>query len=163
MKFKEIKTDEEISKLTMLASFIWFEYWPDKITLKQTNYMVNKFQSFEAIKSQIENEDYVYNIFYDDNKTIGYFGISPKDDCLFLSKLYVEHDFRGLGCGKAALNRIKQYAQKFNKKCIKLTVNKNNTPAIKAYESWGFHKTDSVVSDIGEGFVMDDYIMEYEF
>ena len=49
----------------------------------------------------------------------------------------------------------------FNKQSIQLTVNKNNTNTIKAYEKWGFKTIDSAVTDIGSGFVMDDYIMEY--
>jgi ribosomal protein S18 acetylase RimI-like enzyme len=43
---------------------------------------------------------------------------------------------------------------------IVLTVNKNNTNAIRAYERIGFKKTGSLVQDIGSGFVMDDYAME---
>ena len=41
-----------------------------------------------------------------------------------------------------------------------LTVNKGNELAIRAYEGTGFETIDAVVTDIGEGFVMDDYIME---
>ena len=46
-------------------------------------------------------------------------------------------------------------------KSIQLTVNKYNTNTISAYKKWGFEIIDSVVTDIGEGFVMDDYIMEW--
>ena len=45
---------------------------------------------------------------------------------------------------------------------IRLTVNKYNQYTIDAYNKWGFKTVDSVVTDIGNGFVMDDYIMEYE-
>jgi ribosomal protein S18 acetylase RimI-like enzyme len=41
-----------------------------------------------------------------------------------------------------------------------LTVNKNNVNAIKAYEKMGFRNVGSLVQDIGDGFVMDDYAME---
>ena len=60
-----------------------------------------------------------------------------------------------------AFNKIKQIALEYGKNKIKLTVNKNNTNTIKTYEKWGFKQIDSVVTDIGCGFVMDDYIMEY--
>ncbi|MHB8279561.1 MAG: GNAT family N-acetyltransferase, partial [Candidatus Humimicrobiaceae bacterium] len=43
---------------------------------------------------------------------------------------------------------------------ISLTVNKNNSNAIKAYEKLGFKNMGSVVKDIGHGFIMDDYKME---
>ncbi len=43
---------------------------------------------------------------------------------------------------------------------IVLTVNKNNTGAIRAYQKIGFRNVGSLVQDIGSGFVMDDYAME---
>ena len=43
---------------------------------------------------------------------------------------------------------------------IWLTVNNNNTNSIAAYQAMGFHAADTQVADIGNGFVMDDYIME---
>lgn len=108
-----------------------------------------------------KNERYIYNILEDNGNIIGYFGAGIKDNYLFLSKLYIKEDFRGLGCGKQAFNKIIQIAQQYNKTSIQLTVNKHNTNTIKAYEKWGFKTIDSVVTDIGKNYVMDDYIMEY--
>ncbi len=162
MNFTSIKTDEEIKKLALLASEIWHEYWTCLLKEDQINYMIEKFQSYNAIKKQIEEERYIYNILEDNGSIIGYFGACIKDNYLFLSKLYIRKDFRGLGCGKQAFNKIKQIALQYNKNSIKLTVNKYNTNTIKAYEKWGFKETDAVVTDIGSGFVMDDYIMEFK-
>ena len=55
------------------------------------------------------------------------------------------------------LNKIKELA---NRKPIRLTVNKYNKNSIAAYRKWGFKIIDSVVTDIGSGFVMDDFIMQ---
>lgn len=160
MKFIPIKTDEEIANLVNIASEIWHEYWTDILSISQIDYMLKKFQSNTAIKIQIEEERYIYNIFSDENNIIGYFGVSVKEDYLFLSKLYIKNEFRGLGCGKLAFNKIKQIAQQYNKHTIHLTVNKNNVNTIEVYKKWNFKIVDSVVTDIGSGFVMDDYIME---
>jgi hypothetical protein len=43
-----------------------------------------------------------------------------------------------------------------------LTVNKRNAKAMAAYQRNGFTLTESVVVDIGGGFVMDDYVMTKE-
>jgi ribosomal protein S18 acetylase RimI-like enzyme len=40
-----------------------------------------------------------------------------------------------------------------------LSVNKRNARAIAAYQRNGFVIAESVVTDIGGGFVMDDYVM----
>ena len=47
-----------------------------------------------------------------------------------------------------------------NIKKIWLTVNKNNSHSISWYSRMGFINTASIIQDIGEGFVMDDYRME---
>ncbi len=161
MNYINIKTDDEIKKLASLTSEIWHEYWPVILSEEQIDFMVEKFQSYNAIKKQLEEERYIYNIFEDNGNIIGYFGVSIKDDYLFLSKLYAKKEFRGLGCGRQVFNKIQQIARQYNKKSIQLTVNKNNTNTIKAYEKWGFKEIDAVVTDIGNGFVMDDYIMEF--
>ena len=41
-----------------------------------------------------------------------------------------------------------------------LTVNKHNDLGIRAYKAKGFETIDAVETDIGNGFIMDDYIME---
>ena len=162
MNFIDISSEERIKILEKLASEIWNEYWTIILSQSQIDYMLDKFQSYNAIKNQIENERYIYNILEYNEKFLGYLGVSIKEEYLFLSKLYIKKDYRGLGYGKIAFNKIKQIALKNNKKSIRLTVNKNNLNTIKAYEKWGFKTIDAVVTDIGCGFVMDDYIMEFE-
>ena len=41
-----------------------------------------------------------------------------------------------------------------------LTVNKYNEMGIRAYQAKGFETIESVETDIGRGFIMDDYVME---
>lgn len=155
---KLVKVEEnEINELTELASEIWHEYWPCILTAEQIDYMVEKFQSKKAIKEQIKNENYTYYFIKVDNEIAGYVGVSDKKDYLFLSKLYIRKEFRHQGLGRLAFNEIKNLG--FKK--IRLTVNKYNKNTINAYLKYGFKTIDSVVSDIGCGFVMDDYIMEY--
>lgn len=148
---------ENIKELANLASKIWHEYWPIILTDEQIDYMVEKFQSEKAIKQQITNENYTYYFIRENGENVGYFGISDKGDYLFLSKLYIYGSHRHKGLGSKAFEKIKQIA---NGKKIQLTVNKYNEHTISAYKKWGFKVTDSVVTDIGNGFVMDDYIME---
>ena len=155
---KLVKVEEnEINELAELASEILHEYWPCILTDEQIDYMVEKFQSKKAIKEQIKNENYTYYFIKVDNEIAGYVGVSDKKDYLFLSKLYIRKEFRHQGLGRLAFNEIKNLG--FKK--IRLTVNKYNKNTINAYLKYGFKTIDSVVSDIGCGFVMDDYIMEY--
>lgn len=150
-----------ISKLAELTSEIWHEYWTCILSSEQINYMVEKFQSETAIKNQIEFEKYIYFYILSNNEKAGYIGISKKDAHLFLSKLYIKKDFRHKGIGSKAFEFIKNFAKSNRYNKIILTVNKYNTNTISAYNKWGFKTIDSVITDIGNGFVMDDYIMQY--
>lgn len=149
---------DNIKELAELASKIWHEYWPVILSDEQIDYMVEKFQSERAISEQIQNENYTYYFIKENGNNVGYFGISNKESQVFLSKLYICGSNRGKGLGKKAFEKIKELS---NGKKIVLTVNKNNLNTIEAYKKWGFTTTDSVVTDIGNGFVMDDYIMEF--
>jgi len=150
-----------IDKLIILSSMIWHEYWKDYLSDEQIEYMIEKFQSREAIENQIANENYTYYYIYYNRDMVGYFGIANKEDHLFLSKFYLRKDTRHKGIGTRTFEFIKECARFQKYKKIILTVNKGNEKSINAYSKWGFKTIDSVVTDIGNGFVMDDYIMEY--
>lgn len=158
VEFIEVKN---ITKLANLASEIWHEYWVEILTPEQIDYMVENFQSEKSISNQIKNENYIYFFINVDNENAGYIGLSKKQDHMFLSKLYIKKEFRHKGLGTKAFDFIKNFAKENNYKNIILTVNKYNTNTINAYKKWQFKEIDSVVTDIGNGFVMDDYIMEY--
>ena len=160
INFIEVKLNE-IKKLAELTSEIWHEYWTCILSDEQINYMVSKFQSEKAITFQIYNENYTYFYIVYDGQKVGYIGLSKKQDYLFLSKFYIKKEYRHKGIGSETFEFIKQYAIDNGYKRIQLTVNKYNQKTINAYNKWEFITVDSVVTDIGNGFVMDDYIMEY--
>jgi ribosomal protein S18 acetylase RimI-like enzyme len=86
--------------------------------------------------------------------------VKKETDFLFLSKIYVLSTYRGKKIGKAALQHVVDMANSFNLNTIKLNVNKFNTNSILAYKKLGFIKIKSIITDIGNGFIMDDYQME---
>jgi RimJ/RimL family protein N-acetyltransferase len=67
---------------------------------------------------------------------------------------------RGNGIGRSALSFIEAQVKALDLRKIQLTVNKFNTNSIKAYEKMGFVNTEATVQDIGNGYVMDDYVLE---
>lgn len=78
---------------------------------------------------------------------------------LKLHKLYIHPDFHRQGFGALLLRHVEQVAHGRGLKAIVLVVNKRNANAIAAYRKHGFTIRESVVTDIGGGFVMDDYVM----
>ena len=71
----------------------------------------------------------------------------------------IDSDYRGLGLARRALSMLKVYCAANQLDHIWLTVNKNNANSIAAYYRMGFEKECDLVSDIGGGYVMDDYKM----
>lgn len=164
MNFKMIpvKTDTQIQKVATLAFAIWNEHFVPIIGQKQVDYMVAKFQSYSALKEQIEN-GYEYFLLEVDSALIGYTGIHAEDDSLFLSKLYLLSTARHKGVSHQAFDFLKELCKTRSLKRIWLTCNKYNENTLAVYRHFGFQVIDSCETDIGEGYIMDDYILEYTF
>lgn len=158
MNIEEVSTEAQIETVARLAREIWNQHFIPIIGEAQVDYMVEKFQSTRAISEQIAN-GYSYYLLEVDGDYVGYTGICPKEDELFLSKLYIRASQRGKGLGRQAIEFLEGLAGKKGLSKITLTVNKNNTDSIKAYEKFGFRNLGVFVQDIGNGFVMDDYKM----
>ncbi|MFV0362987.1 MAG: GNAT family N-acetyltransferase [Suipraeoptans sp.] len=154
-----VSDEIDIETVAKLANTIWHEYFTPLIGLNQVEYMLEKFQSFSAITSQIENDRYMYNIIKNGDNAIGYFGFQIKESKLFLSKLYIKENMRGNGISRTVIEYLIGICKDKKLSCIWLTCNKGNENTLNAYRHFGFEQTDSVITDIGNGYVMDDYIM----
>lgn len=153
---------KDVKELSKLADEIWHQHFPCILTDEQIDYMVYNFQSEQAMNSQLEN-GYEYYFLNADNENQGYFGIQPQNDgTLFLSKLYLRKSYRGNGFARQAFEFIKEICKKRGYKSIWLTVNKHNDDTIAIYKRFGMEIIRSQVADIGNGFVMDDYVFEYK-
>lgn len=94
-EIRPAKSDSEIQDIAILAEEIWHQHFTPIIGKEQVDYMVDKFQSYPAIKAQIEHDGYEYFQIYRSHAMAGYTGIHQEADALFLSKLYVKKEFRG--------------------------------------------------------------------
>lgn len=161
-----IKVDKYQSEVVIVADLakeIWHEHYESIIGPEQTKYMLNRFQTTNAINMQIE-EGYEYYLINDRSGYVGYFSCrmeTPKPT-MFLSKLYVKKSARGKGYSKDALNFIEDRGREEGMSRIYLTVNKYNKLAINVYKHLGFKQNGSIIQDIGEGFRMNDYFFEKE-
>lgn len=159
ISFKKAENNKHYKTIEVLAKNIWTEHYIPITGKPQVSYMLEKFQSASAIKQQI-HEGSQYFLIVADTSEIGYISIKKEADSLFLSKLYLLKSKRGKGFGKKAIDFIETKAKILGCNSISLTVNKNNTNSIKAYESIGFKNMGAITMDIGNDFVMDDFKME---
>lgn len=159
----KVETSDELREVAVLAEKIWHECFPGIISEEQINYMIEKYQSYSAMTEQISNQRYSYLAVRENGELCGYIGIKPEDDDrFFLSKLYLRADKRGRGIASLMLKKVFAEALNAGKSLVYLTVNKHNDHAVEVYKKTGFVVADKIVTDIGNGFVMDDYVMEYK-
>lgn len=158
---REISGDSDIRLTAQMAQEIWNEAFRGIITQEQINYMVDKYQSYHAMKDQIENQGYTYFIISKDGKDAGYCGVQVKEDnSLYLSKMYLLKEARGQQLFEQMTNHLVKLCRDKGISRIWLTVNKHNDRAIAAYIKNGYKNIRSQTTDIGNGFVMDDYVFE---
>jgi len=160
MEIKICTNDTQLQALAKCAKEIWNEYFIRIISQEQINYMVANFQSYPALYKAIHEDHYVYFLAYERQELIGYCGVQIQEERLFLSKLYVKANMRGKKVSSKLLNEAVAYAKSHACQAIYLTCNKYNTPSLQIYAHKGFQIIDSITSDIGQGFVMDDYILQ---
>ena len=159
MTIIEVSTENHMDIIESLAREIWTEHYNPIIGKQQVDYMLARYQSKQAVKEQIVS-GVLYFLIEEGRAFIGYIAVHPRRDELFLSKIYLRSSRRARGYGKRAVQFVEALARERGLRKIVLTVNKNNTGAIRAYEKIGFRNVGSLVQDIGSGFVMDDYAME---
>ncbi|MDO5845047.1 MAG: GNAT family N-acetyltransferase [Methanocorpusculum sp.] len=162
LTFEPVTTPAQIKETAKLAEKIWNEHFPKIIGQDQTDYMVEKFQSAQAIANQI-GSGYEYFQIKKEGCAVGYTAIEKQNGSLFLSKLYVRKQNRGEHIATEAIAFLKEICAENNLSKIWLTVNRNNTNTIEIYKHLGFEIVRTQAADIGCGFVMDDYIMEIVF
>ena len=172
--FRRVETPEQQAQLAEMAAVIWNEYWPPIIGQDQVDYMVRNFQSLEAIQRDVAEHGYEYWFVWSDAETarvgaapcephiVGYTGghDEPETDRFFISKIYLFADERGKGYASEVLRFYEDLTRDRGFRAMYLTVNKYNDMAVRAYVGKGFVTIDAVETDIGSGFIMDDFIME---
>lgn len=157
--FLPVNDDRALQRVAELAAAIWHEHYLPLIGAAQVDYMLEKFQSVPAMRRQLQ-EGYEYFLVSDAQADpVGYLAVQEQPGRrMFISKFYLHHRCRGRGTGRRCMEFIEGLARQRELADLWLTVNKAN-PALHAYQRLGFAITESVVADIGGGYVMDDYVM----
>ncbi|NVN92233.1 MAG: GNAT family N-acetyltransferase [Desulfuromonadales bacterium] len=149
-----------INQLIDVAHRAWHAHYPGIITVEQIDYMLQIGYNPAVITQEMERQGIAWFSIMDGTSMIGFMAVGPYEtDIVKLHKLYLLPEYHGKGIGSLALARVEQVARDMNARRIVLNVNKQNHRAIRAYERAGWLVIDEVVNDIGNGFVMDDFVM----
>ena len=152
---------EKINEMSQMATAIVRDYYDPIIGKEQNDYMLKMFQTPEAIVEQMEH-GYSYFFARENGKNLGFFAFYPRENALYLSKLYLYKDERGKGYARPILEFLKAQAKELGFNRIELNVNRYNDTRF-IYEKLGFKVAWEEKNDIGNGFYMDDYVYAIEF
>lgn len=149
--------EAEIATVRELAREIWWACYPGIISEAQIAYMLEWMYSEATLRRDLA-QGVRYELIHLGASPVGYFACAESGGEWLLHKLYLLPRVQGRGVGQAALQHVSAIAAAAGARSVRLTVNKHNTRAIRAYERAGFQKKESVVNEIGSGFVMDDFV-----
>ena len=154
-------TEADLPAISELAGVVWRACYPGIITHAQIDYMLARMYSLDVLRDEIRSQGIRYDRLLMDGKLAGFASCGPTSEpaVMKLHKLYLLPELHGRGLGSRLLQHVEREVRAGAGRRLILSVNKRNTKAITAYQRNGFVIADSVVTDIGNGFVMDDYIM----
>lgn len=151
----------DIATVQRLAHVIWHEHYPGIITVEQIEYMLARGYSRDALAPFVTDPTRGLAIAEDEGGPVGFAAWYPPAQPLTmkLDKLYVLASRQRHGVGRALMEHVARSARKAGCRTLILNVNRNNTGAVRAYERCGFTIREIGDFPIGNGFVMEDYVM----
>lgn len=151
----------ELPILENLARQIWPPTYAGIISTAQIDFMLDWMYSTSTLEKQLQEEHEFY-ILAKEGKDIGFIAlewtINQNIPSIKINKLYVLPSNHGLGGGRKLLLKALERAQQTQITKLFLQVNKANK-AVDFYEKQGFTVQEEAIFEIGNGFVMDDYVM----
>jgi ribosomal protein S18 acetylase RimI-like enzyme len=124
--------------------------------------MLGLFYSDEALRKQIENKEQLFYLISDTESTIGFIGIEHhyrNEAITKIHKIYLLPETQGKGIGKTVIDEIAKMALENHSTTLVLNVNRFNS-ALSFYKKIGFEIKETVDIEIGNGYLMEDYVME---
>jgi GNAT superfamily N-acetyltransferase len=151
----------DIPIIQEIAEKAWRPTYEHILTEEQTVFMLNLMYHSETLENQI-NGKITYFVIEDHQKKLGYFAVENlNDNQVKLHKLYLDPTKKQMGLGSKIIEFIKNWTLKNKRNYIILNVNKYNS-AVQFYHKMGFNIIEEMILDIGNGYVMDDYVMQLD-
>ena len=153
---------EELSKVQSIAHRTWPSTFANILSPEQIEYMLNWMYDLKMLESQLD-KGHTFLLSEENGVELGFAGFElnysegPKAK---LHKIYLLPEAQGKGAGKSLILEVAGRAKKSGQKSLLLNVNKYNQKAIDFYLKMGFQEIYKEVIDIGNGYVMDDVVME---
>ena len=154
----------DIPTIRDLAHRTWPDTFGEILTPDQIEYMLDMMYSEEAIYEQITGLGHQYVIGLDgtgDPQGYAAYQFDYLPGTTKLHKIYVLPKGQKHGYGKALFSAVAKTAHEAGQQRLRLDVNYQNA-ASTFYERMGMTKVDEVTTEIGQGYLMEDWVFEME-
>lgn len=155
-------TEDDFAALAPLARTIWRAHYGAMIDVRQVDYMIDQRFAPDHLRRYIGQNDRWFDVLRVDGAPIGYcsYMLTAATSEMKLEQLYLLQDFHGRGLGGLMIRHVEAKTRTLGCNVVMLQVARFNTGSIAVYRKSGFSVRGEVLIDIGEGFVMDDFVME---
>lgn len=155
-------TTEDISLIRELTFQVWPQTYAAILSKEQITYMLEMMYSEASLIKQME-DGCRFIIASENEEPVGFASFQQTEPGVFkLHKIYVLTSQQGKGTGKFIIDHIINEIKSQNAKALQLQVNRYNK-AIDFYLKSGFRIVKEIDLEIGEGYFMNDYVMERNF
>jgi ribosomal protein S18 acetylase RimI-like enzyme len=152
-------TSNDIPAIQQIAHDTWPSAYGHILSQQQIDYMMELMYSIPSLQKQME-KGHVFFIAEVNDVPVGFASVLAEGNNVYkLNKLYVSPATQKAGAGKALLYRVIEHAKAAKGQSIQLQVNRHNN-AKDFYAKHGFTVIQEADFDIGNGFFMNDYVME---
>ena len=155
---------DELDVVRELAMIIWPKCYRNIIGPDRVDAMLAALYSVDALEEEMD-KGHVFWVARYGPLDVGYASAYKEDGRLWLKKLYVRDDHRGLGLGKRLIETAMAHfaspapANDMSLKDMALFVNRDNRPAIDYYLRSGFQVEAEVPVQMGP-YAFTDFIMQ---
>lgn len=154
-----------LPEVKSIAHRTWPSTFSQILTKEQIDYMLEGMYALDTLQSLVKDKGHHYVLAKDETDYLGFCSYehdSNQSNKTKIHRIYLLPETQGKGLGRLLINYVVDQARKKNQAAIYLNVNKFNEKAIQFYERIGMRKAKEEVIDIGNGFVMDDFVMEMD-
>ena len=155
-------TDDNFTSIRAIAEEVWPIAYGSILSQAQLDYMMEMMYSIPSLQQQANEKGNHFIVAIENENTVGFaayefnYDGKPKTK---IHKIYILSNQQGKGTGRILIDYITNQARQNMQEALLLNVNKNNV-AQQFYKKLGFEISCEEVIDIGNGYVMDDFVME---
>lgn len=160
----EKNTDINFTAIRAIAIEVWPIAYGSILSKAQLDFMMKMMYSVDSLQLQANSKKHQFILAKENGVTLGFasfelnLGETKKTK---IHKIYILSTQQRKGIGKKLIDYIETEAKNHHQEALLLNVNKYNI-AQGFYIKLGFSIDCEKVIDIGNGYVMDDYVMEKE-